>query len=135
MPIIENHLRGLANSYDINLVVGDFPYCSYVLPSYDNSLILSPKPWWDIQVMEETIMIPYIKSGVRADSKTILGFFHELGHILDHRNRLTFKTELDCEYSAWLTGLRLFNKSLYKPYISKDRIQEVISYCLGTYME
>jgi len=129
MSIITRTLQYIADEHDINLIIGNFPYCAYsVKGSYTGS-----GEWWDLNVVKDTILIPHpnSKSGY---TKVILGFYHELGHVLDHRGNKQFKDQLACECSAWVTGLRLFFKSEFSQVISKEAVHKRVSYCLSTYM-
>ncbi len=131
--IITRTLQYIADEHNINLIIGNFPYCAYAV----NGSYTGTGEWWDLNVVKDTILItsPELNNNSSNNyTNIVLGFYHELGHILDHRQKSKFKDQLACECSAWVSGLRLFFKSEFSQVISKEVVHKRVSYCLSTYM-
>lgn len=141
MSIITKTLQSIADKYSVTLIIGNYPHCSYTF----KGAYTASGEWWDLDVNKDTILIPCLelasnRLNFSVDNyvKIVLGFYHELGHILNHRESKQFKTkfkdQLTYECSAWVTGLGLFFKSEFSYFISKEDVHRRVGYCLSTYM-
>ncbi len=89
-------MQAICDHLNIDLRVGDCDYAAcYTRECWDN------KDWegyWFAHKSEFAII--YIPISYCLNHRTF-GFFHELGHIIDHIHKTEFDTTWDGEVSAW----------------------------------
>ncbi|MFY0656267.1 MAG: hypothetical protein JXR12_05895 [Neptunomonas phycophila] len=118
-------MREIAEQFNVTLKFGDYPYAAwYDKVSFDN------KEWEGMWFTEEPININLFIPKTYNMNERVFGFFHELGHIMDHYHGVEFETTWDCEVSAWRWAW-IFCRT--HGYVDKLAFREDVTHCLGTY--
>lgn len=102
---IKQILEDLSLTLDVEILYGDYPYAAY----YGKTDYYKDHwaAWWfALEPKDGKDFVVFVPNNV-PEEYALASTIHEMGHIVDERDNVSFNTRFDREVSAWISGITL----------------------------